>query len=123
MNEATKDDIRAVHNRIDSLVSNQVDKEMFNKLVIKVDSLVEGQTQLLVSLTQIQTIQEMTPEIELPERPCPEHAELKKNFEKHIDSHKENLRFWQKPFIAMLFDLFKMSIIFAAGWLFSKLKI
>ena len=120
MTEATNEDIRGVHSRIDELVKNQIDKQNFNRLVSKVDELIDGQTQIAISVATLKTTQEYT---KLPARPCPQHVELKKNFEKHIDSHKENLRFWQKPFVGMLFDLFKMSIIFAAGWIVSKLKI
>lgn len=122
MTEATKDDIRQVHNRIDSLITNQIDKKSFENLVGKVDDLIEGQTQLLVSFTQIQTIQELTPKIELPARPCTFNIALEGKVDRHLTAHKDNLKFWGKPVISMVFDLVKMSIVFAAGWLISKIK-
>ena len=128
MTEATKDDIRQVHNRIDSLITNQIDKKSFENLVSKVDDLIEGQTQLLISFTQIQTIQELTPKIELPARPCAFNIALEGKVDRHLTQHekdalekKENLRFWQKPLLGALVDMVKMAIIFLGGIFFTKI--
>ena len=48
MNEATKEDIRDVHGRIDELVKNQIDKENFNRLVSKVDELIDDDHRVTV---------------------------------------------------------------------------
>jgi len=94
MREITSEDIRKIHERIDSIILNQMTKQDFTEINNKIDGLFEGQGKIAVSIAQIETTQKLTPKVILPERPCPDHKALSDRFDKHLIDHKENLLFW-----------------------------
>lgn len=116
----------------------EVTKEDIGKVHSRLDSLVEEQTRSRVAIGRIETILQMMPP--LPTRPCPEHNELRKDFDEHIEgrpclehielqedfdehieTHRESKRLWQRPLVAAIIDLAKMAAV--AGFTYLVLRL
>ena len=110
MSEVTKEDIGKVHSRLDLLV--------------------EEQTRSRIAITRIETRLELMPQPparpcpehkelredfdeHLKTRPCPEHKELRSDFKEHIAVHRETKRLWQRPLVAAAIDIGKMALVAA----------
>ena len=98
MAEVTKEDIAEVHKRID-LVNVTM-------------------TEVKVSMAEIKTTLSFQPK--MPDRPCEYQVDLKKDFDGHLDDHKETKKTWQKPIVRTVIDLVKMAIVALVTWLFLR---
>ncbi len=90
MSEVTKEDIAAVHSRIDEIVTCN--------------------TAIQVSIGKIQQRFE---DLTIPKQPC---SELRN----HIKDHKENVRIWQRPIVHTIVDLVKLGIVAFLTYVFVK---
>jgi len=96
MAEVTKEDINTIHRRLDSIL--------------------EEQTLSRIAIGQIETTIKLMP---LPQpRPCPQHIELRADFDEHIENHKETKRLWEKPIVGMLIHLIELGIVALLTWFF-----
>jgi len=102
MSEITTEDINRVHKRLDEMV--------------------EEQTRSRIAIGRIEKTLELMPTP--PLRPCPQHIELKEEFNEHIESHeeiqKEKRQLWQRPFVTMLIHLIELGIVAIVTWLFVR---
>jgi len=90
MSEATKEDVNAVHKRIDELVTVN--------------------TAIQVSIGRIEQRFE---DLNIPQQPC-------SFFSQHIKNHKNIASLWQKPLVRTVIDLVKLGIVAAATYLFVR---
>ena len=97
---------------------SEVSKEDINKVHERLDKLVEGQTQSRIAIGEIQTTLKLMPKP--ASRPCPEHKQLRGEFDEHIEIHKESRRLWQTPVVGMLIHLVELGTVALLTWLFVR---
>lgn len=90
MAEVTKEDVNAIHRRIDDLVTLD--------------------TALQVSIGRME---QRLQDLKIPQQPC-------QFIKKHLNNHKDTANLWQKPLVKTLIDLVKMGIVAAVTYLFVR---
>ena len=91
----------------------KIDISELNK---RIDELIEQITSMRVAAKALETIVKLAPKF--PDRPCPDVVAVKKNLDNHITNHKEAVKIWLKPVIAIVMDLLKLGIIAFITWWF-----
>ncbi|HUV67605.1 MAG TPA: hypothetical protein VMW24_27175, partial [Sedimentisphaerales bacterium] len=92
----------------------EVTREDIGKVHSRLDTLVEEQTKSRIAIGKIETHLKMMPAPQ--SRPCPQHLELKADFDSHIEIHKESRRLWQTPVVGMLIHLVELGTVALVTW-------
>ena len=101
----TRADFDRVHKRIDDVYE-------------KIDDIKLAQADINTNLARITTRLELWPSF--PKRPCPDHAQIRKEFDQHIEASVEIKRSFMDAAISHGIDLMKIVAVFVGGILWQK---